>query len=139
MKTYDFNRAKAIIEEHKDSIISATLGMHEDWFWTAETIWEDHSFKKHLPDNADDIHNEYLQKRRDGMSLLSVEANKYDSILIAGIYGSGWATPTLQLRFRDGSDKMIPCYSGSSDVSRPSDLLGCLSGLVQDNITPLSN
>jgi hypothetical protein len=54
-----------------------------------------------------------------------------------------------QLKFKDGTDKMIPCYQNDTDedvfeeritnvASRQAELLGCLSTPVQDNITPLS-
>jgi hypothetical protein len=91
-KYYDFEKAKRLIETHKDNLVQASLGMHEDW-----------------------------------------------------------ATPTLQLEFTDGSDKMIACFQteeGAKEESfeekvtriafRQASFLGVLSGPVQDNITPLS-
>lgn len=148
MKTYDFKKAISLIESNKDNLASAALGMHEDWSWTAETIWEDGTFNRQFPDNSKEIYAEYRQKRMGGMSMLSDEARKYDCILIGGLYGSDWATPTLQLVFKDGDDKMIPCYEGEDrdpieqatlTASRQAALLGPLSGPTQDNITPLSN
>lgn len=50
MKTYDFNKAHAFIEQHKASIVSASLGMNEDWFWTAGTVFEDGEYKMDLLD-----------------------------------------------------------------------------------------
>lgn len=32
MKYYDFNKAVAIIEQHKENLKEASMGMHEDWF-----------------------------------------------------------------------------------------------------------
>jgi hypothetical protein len=84
MAKYDFQKAKRIIEEKKDSIKEASLGMHEDWFWTADTVFED---GEHLID------------------LDTVEK-------IAGIDGSYWATPTLQIEYKDGTKEAIPCYEG---------------------------
>ena len=46
MKTYDYSKAKKIIEENKNNLKSAALGMHEDWLWTAETIFENGNYKK---------------------------------------------------------------------------------------------
>lgn len=138
MKNYDFKKAKSIIAEHSTDIESASLGMHEDWFWTAETIWEGGKFKRELPEDAESIFTQYAERRKSGMSLLDEESRQYDNILIAGIYCSYWATPTLQLTFKDGSDKMIPCFTGDSDGEQPAGLLGCMSARVQANIAPLS-
>ena len=77
MKNYDFKKAKKIIEESKDCLESASLGMHEDWAWTGQTIFEDGEFKKELPDNADELYAEYSAKRKAGMIILSDEATKY--------------------------------------------------------------
>ena len=41
MRFYDYKKAKQFIEKNKESIKQASLGMHEDWFWTAETIFKD--------------------------------------------------------------------------------------------------
>lgn len=150
-KNYDFEKAKTLIEKHKSDIVSASLGMHEDWFWTAETVYEGGEYKKMLPANeyANQKYDEYIGKRKSGMSLLSDERLSYSDIMVAGIYGSDWATPTLQLSFKDGTEKMIPCYlvNGgepefqervSEVASKQAMLLGPLSGPVQDNITPLT-
>ncbi|MEK5175124.1 hypothetical protein NST63_18155 [Heyndrickxia sp. FSL W8-0496] len=111
MKKYDFKKAIRLIEENKSNLIEASMGMHEDWFWTADTIFENGKFVKDLDDETS----------------------------IAGINSSSWATPTIQLIFSDESEKMIPCYEGESTGSNPGiGLLGVLSGPVQENITPLS-
>ena len=138
MKKYNFIKAKQLIDKHKDNLERASLGMHEDWFWTAETIWENGEYKRELPDNADEINEAYIQARKNGMSLLSDDANLYkDKILIAGIYESYWATPTLRLIFKDGTDKMISCHDGGESTGGNSIELGILSRSVQENITPL--
>ena len=140
MKKYNFKKAKELIEKYKDTLESASLGMHEDWFWTAETIYENGEYKRELPDNADEIYKSFTKAREEGMSLLSEEVKPFrDSILIAGIYSSYWATPTLQLEFKDGTDKMIPCHDdGETDGESPLGELGVLSASVQDGITPLT-
>lgn len=139
MKTYDFNKVKKLISESA-GLKSASLGMHEDWFWTAETIWEDGLFKKDLPDNADEIFEQYKNRRNEGMSMLSEEMESFQCILICGIYGSSWATPTLQLKFFNDAEKMIEVSKGETTEGHdPRGFgLGCLSGPVQENITPLS-
>ena len=44
MKTYDFAKAKQLIEQNKDNIETAYLGMSEDWSWTAVAVFEDGQF-----------------------------------------------------------------------------------------------
>lgn len=112
MKKYDFKKAIQIIEENKDSIQAASLGMHEDWFWTAEPIFGDGEFTKQFEDDS----------------------------VIGGINSSNWATPTLELEFKDGSSKMISCFVGESDREKPEWFaFGVLSQPIQDNITPLED
>lgn len=117
-KEYDYKKAMALIEERKESLESASLGMHEDWFWTADTVFEDGVYKKDLTD---------------------------PDLIINGINSSCWATPTLQLMYKDGSDDMIECSKGEQDMSLGDKIenqimwtYGCLSSQVQENITPLS-
>lgn len=111
MRKYDYEKAKKLIAENANNLKNASLGMHEDWFWTAQTVWEDGKYEKELNDETN----------------------------IGGINGSYWATPTLQLCFNDGSDKMIECSTGEkSEKKVPELLLGVLSAPVQESITPLS-
>lgn len=117
MRTYDFLKAKQLISENAENLVSASLGMHEDWAWTAETIWENGNYKSDFPtDEA------ALEKHE-----------------IAGINGSTWATPTIELIFKDGEERMHACYKGESSGTRsPFFQLGVLSQPIQDNITPIS-
>ena len=48
MKKYDFKKAHDFIEAEKEVLAEATLGMHEDWFWTAETVWENGEYVVNL-------------------------------------------------------------------------------------------
>jgi hypothetical protein len=74
MKVYNYEKAKELIEKYKDkNLKSASLGMKEDWGWTAETIWCDGKFLTKL--------------------------NKKTKI--AGINKSYWATPVIELDFGD--------------------------------------
>ena len=117
MKTYDFSKAKQLISENAENLVSASLGMHEDWAWTAKTIWENGNYKSDFPTDE-----ESLEKHE-----------------IAGINGSTWATPTIELIFKNGEKRMHACYKGESSGTRSSFFqLGILSQSVQDNITPLS-
>lgn len=152
MKLYNYKKAKELIEKYKDTLEEVSLGMHEDWFWTAEPIWENGEYIKELPDNVSELQEDFVKSRESGMSIFLEEKDPETKIskinpeyetktkfCIGGLYGSSWATPTLHLKFKDGTSKMIPCYTGESDKTAPIDPgLGCLSGPVQDNIPPLS-
>jgi len=109
MADYDYNLAKQTIQKYSDLLEEASLGMAEDWFWTAETVYEEGVFKINLDE---------------------------ENLMIAGIGGSTWATPTLSLKFKDGSEKLLPCYTGETDITkRPEWLeLGCLSQPCQDEM-----
>ncbi len=101
MKTYDFAKAKKFIEDNISSINTASLGMDEDWFWTAETIFENGTF--------------------------TVDLEQPDC-KIGGINGSTWATPTLEIEYKDGSFKKYNCYIGESDGARcPDFMFGVIS------------
>lgn len=107
-KQYDFEKAQLTIEQRKSEIKTASLGMYEDWWWTAETVFEDGEYKRVL----------------DGE--------------IGGINGSSWATPTLRLELVDGSEECIPCYKGeSTQYQPPFPNLGVLSEPVQNRMPPL--
>ncbi|HEL1636645.1 hypothetical protein [Streptococcus suis] len=87
---YDFKKAKTLIEAERENIERASLGIREDWYWTADTVYEDGSFK---------------------IDLDTVEE-------ISGISGSSWGTPYLEIEYKDGSSKMVPCHdNGPSDPS----------------------
>lgn len=109
MASYDFKGAKALIEKHRDKIQSATMGMREDWFWTAEEVYSDGKFKVDLSDG---------------------------NLTIGGISGSSWATPVIDITFTDGSNRAIECYIGSEPERTPPEWfsLGCLSGPCQESV-----
>lgn len=92
-KTYDFNKAREILRQHTSqtqSIVSAELGMAEDWGWTAQEIWADG--KCTLPDEPTGE--------------------------IAGISGSAWATPTLKIILTNGTSDTYDCYQDAdSDIT----------------------
>ena len=113
MADYDFKLAKEIVNKltELDVLEEASLGMHEDWYWTAKTIWSDGKF--------------------------SVELNEDTSI--GGIQGSSWATPVLQVELKDGTEKTFNCFKGqpNEDVLNKISKMnvwvsGCLSSEVQD-------
>lgn len=150
MKTYNYVKVKELIGS-SENLKEASLGMHEDWFWTASVVWEKGQYIKILPDNADELEDKFLQAKEKGLKRLLPQKNKsgfpkinpeYEKMSehhIGGIYASSWATPTLQLIFFDGSEKMIDVSKGSSSNKKPFWLeLGCLSQDVQDNITEIT-
>lgn len=106
MANYNYDLAMKTIQKYSDLLESATMGMQEDWFWTAECVYENGSFKYELDKQPE----------------------------LAGIKGSRWATPTLQLCFKDGTEKFLDCYDGDVNITnRPEWLeLGCLSGPCQE-------
>ena len=151
MRTYDFLKAKQLISENAENLVSASLGMHEDWAWTAETIWENGEYKRDIPDNAEELENTYREKRKAGMSMFlsekdenglsksNPEFSECTKHHIGGIYGSSWATPVIELVFKNGDEKMIPCYNGERSGEKPIGFeLGCISAPVQERIAPLS-
>lgn len=89
MKYYDFKKAKQIIEERKESISIAQLGMAEDWFWTANTVF------------------------RDGSFIIDLDTVKE----ICGIFGSEWATPTLSIVYKDDLEENIEVSTGSHTLN----------------------
>lgn len=142
MKYYDYAKAKKIIEhEISNGLVNAALGMHEDWFWTATTIWDDGNWKKELPtDNVKERINEYINARQhrqeNGVDIFEL-MESFDDILIGGICGSDWATPVLMLEYPDDWTRNIECYfkDGESDSvnKNMSDWLGVLSAQVQEH------
>jgi len=112
MKTYNYKKAKQVIENNKDKIKEASLGMKEDWYWTAETIYSDGEFKKNLDDN---------------------------DLLLGGIDGSGWATPALLVEYKDGKEIFIDMYidDGSPEKHGFRMPFGPLSGPAQNSISDI--
>jgi hypothetical protein len=105
MATYDFKSAKEYIEMHRDRIESASMGMHEDWFWTSETVFKNGEFTKDFD---------------------------ADGLQIGGIDSSFWATPTLEIQFKDGNEERKDCYTGDVGGQKPDWFqLGPLSAPVQ--------
>lgn len=106
MKQYDYLKAKRYIDENREKILYASLGMDEDWWWTAETVFKNGEFVINLQEKE---------------------------LEIAGISGSSWATPTLEIVFKDGTSEKFNCYVGESDAKSPPYPLGCISTAVAEN------
>jgi hypothetical protein len=83
MKNYDFKQAKDFIKlAKKDGLVEAVLGMKEDWYWTADTVWKDGKYVKKLNKKTE----------------------------IGGIQRSNWATPMLQLKYKNGTIMQLNCF-----------------------------
>ena len=80
MKYYDYEKAKQLIEKHKDELACANMGMTGDWHMTAVEVWAG---------------GEYVEPVKGKL---------------AGIEDSYWATPTIRLTFKDGRFMEEPCW-----------------------------
>lgn len=115
MKEYDFETAHRYIEDNADNISIATLGISEDWFWTAERVFE------------------------DGKFLIDLTV---DDVKIGGINGSDWTTPVMAVEYKDGTEKIADCYIGVSTDDRPPffiESLGVLSQPAQEDFDKRKN
>ena len=156
MKNYNYDLATKIVNKfiELDVLETASMGMHEDWFWTAQTIWEDKEWKVEFLSNkdADKMYSEFKEARKNGLSMflegkdenglskLNPEYNKYDACVFGGLRGSDWATPVIQVELKDGTEKTFNCFIGENEV----DILdkisksymatsGCLSAPIQEH------
>jgi hypothetical protein len=157
MKYYNYKLAKELIAKHSKKLARATLGMREDWFWTAETIWEHGKYTKPLFDGdviqADKQHDEQLREAlkevdakfentsyhntsQHGEARIATRmkiADSFPGLFFGGICASNWATPQLLLEFKDGKDRYfeISIKDGEQKES-PLMFKGVLSGPVDD-------
>jgi len=162
MRNYDYDLAKRIVEKLSDLdvLVEASMGMHEDWFCTAQTIWEDGEWKVELMSNedADKMNIEFIEARKNGLSRFledrdeetglpkfNPEYDKYEACLFGGLRGSDWATPVIQVELTTGETKTFNCFLDLGDDNRdPLDkkleaiskemmfASGCLSKPVQE-------
>lgn len=107
---YDFEKAKKYIEDNQTKLNSVAMGMREDWFWTAETVWENGVYETELNEKT----------------------------VIGVITGSNWATPTMLIEEKDGTEYFVDCYieDGRSGKA-PENLLGCMSSECQDIVNEI--
>jgi len=144
VRFYDYNKARELIEQFKP--VRATLGMREDWSWTAKDVYEDGRFIVDLfggdivKTNAecDAELAAALKDVTDGAARLDllVSVQKKYGHALQGICGSCWATPSLRMEFADGAERHFECFIQSGEQSEPyvRPVLGCLSGPCQDAI-----
>jgi hypothetical protein len=91
-KNYDYKKAKATIKQYLSDqgfgkLVSASLGMEEDWGWTSDTVW------------------------LDGKYIIKLNSKTK----IGGISRSYFATPILELETEDNFKLRIPCYFETED------------------------
>lgn len=89
-KKYNTSFIKNYIKQHKEEIETVSCGMREDWSWTAETVFEDGEFS-----------SEYDWEK--------------ENISVAGISGSTWATPVMEVEFKDGRAEIVECYADDGE------------------------
>ena len=82
-KYYSPSKIKEIIESRKYDIECAQVGMDEDWFWTGETVYEDGEYLKYLGG---------------------------ETIEIAGIDSSYWATPVMRVYTKNRESLVFPVW-----------------------------
>lgn len=82
-KYYAPEIVRAFIEENKANIKSVDMGMVEDWFYTAETVFEDGKYFADLTG---------------------------ETVEIAGIESSYWATPIMRVTFLDEKELAMLCW-----------------------------
>lgn len=112
MQYCDFDKARRLIAEHAETLAEASLGMAEDWFWTAETVWKGGAFTRELFDgDVTEENKRYkaLLEGAEGLDARNAVREQFASLLVGGISGSSWATPTLHLQFKDGSERRFDC------------------------------
>ena len=85
MKHYNTKFIRKYIKDHKDQIILVKCGMREDWLWSKNTVFENGKFRKGF-----NWRRKYLE--------------------VAGIAGSTWATPVMEVWFSDNVKQVIECW-----------------------------
>ena len=76
MNMYSKAKIEEFVEKVKDTAQSVDVGMYEDFFWTAETVW---SKENGWMDGWNEIEG--------------------DEVCLAGIKGSKWARPYARAKF----------------------------------------
>lgn len=154
MKNYNYSLAKKIVKtmSNLDVAERICMGIKEDWFWTAQEIWNsDSGDVVELLDNedADKMYNEYTEARKNGLGMFDEDAKKFEKCMFGGLRGSNWGTPVVIVDFKDGSEKMFNCYTGNHEETVESQIerignsalwaSGCLSGPVQEYMDKFDN
>ena len=102
MKHYNTKFIKEYIEEHKEEIESVSCGMREDWSWTVDMVFAKGKFLE-----------DYNWQS--------------DYICVYGIDGSIWATPVMEVTFKNGGRDIIECFADDGDVADERKVRACKS------------
>lgn len=95
MKLYSTKIIREFIETHKEKIETVKCGMREDWRWTADTIYSNGDYQ------------------------IDVSGS---SVRIAGIQGSQWATPIMEVTYKDGRREILDCYTDDGETASADDV-----------------
>ncbi|MDR0287232.1 MAG: hypothetical protein LBI03_05950 [Clostridiales bacterium] len=90
MKLYDTQIVKKVIKNEGKNIKSIYLGMKEDFAPTAAEVF------------------------RNGKTLISLDEKTVD---VAGINGSIWATPVMEIEYTDGRKEVEPCFYDDGETA----------------------
>lgn len=140
MKTYDYKLARKIIETF--------TGLTE-----VEDVWKNGEFLHGLPENADSLQEEFDMARKNGMGIylatkneegfhdINPEYTRLNAHCIAGIYGSDWATPVIQVDLANGECHVFKCYKSDGEEADITETIekmahwssGVLSGPVNED------
>lgn len=83
MKYYSTEKIRDFVAKSKKPIKAVSVGMKEDWGWTADEIY------------------------RKGKFIANVSGKRLE---VAGIEGSTWATPVMRVEYVGGSHEIVECY-----------------------------
>lgn len=98
MKYYNYELAKKLIEKLAELGVlkEASMGIHEDWFWTGQTIWQNGEYQTQY------------SLVTNGYELIDLDKKPE----LGGLTGSKWGTPVLQIIYTDDTMKVFNCYTG---------------------------
>ena len=89
-KELDFRKAREIIEKDKTNIDYVVGGLAEDWGYTSATIFMDGKY-------------------------VETDEEEFETF-----YGSSyWATPSIEINYKDGNYKMFECYKEGKTTGIP--------------------
>lgn len=109
MKSYNEIKVYQYINNNIDIIETVYIGMYEDWWWTAESIFENVGEK--------------------------FDISVFEDI---SLHESYWATPSMLVRFMDGSERLFDVSKGESDGKKDvTDIHGALSIETQNSLPKL--
>jgi hypothetical protein len=89
MKYYSMEKIRDFVAKSEKPIKSVSVGMKEDWGWTAVEIY------------------------RKGKFTANVNGKR---LKVAGIEGSTWATPVMRVEYKGGILETIECYDDDGFV-----------------------